>query len=176
MAEQTMERFEHRPMQENSSIRLLKLLPGCDGKNLKCQIFEIQNASEASFEALSYTWGDPETQEIIHVCAPADIDRTLGYISITQNLFKALLRLRSEHTPRTIWIDMLCINQHDFQEKAHQVARMGQVYCEADRVIVWLGEDQFYPRTRALLTQDGRDRWPLTLPEVDLGELVTIPW
>ncbi|KAF1930402.1 uncharacterized protein M421DRAFT_90947 [Didymella exigua CBS 183.55] len=62
------------------------------------------------------------------------------------------------------------------REKGHQVERMGQTYRDADQVIIWLGEGDAYPRTRALFMQDGKNRWPLTLPEVDLGELVSIPW
>ncbi|KAF9696588.1 hypothetical protein EKO04_005207 [Ascochyta lentis] len=169
------ERYEHSPLQDRSSIRLITLLPGNFSTPLRCQIAEFQKHSLTPYEALSYTWGDSEAPESIQICESADLEPTIQIVPITRNLYEALQRLRTEE-PRKLWIDALCINQSDLEEKGHQVASMGQVYCKADRVIVWLGEDQAYPRTRALLTQDGKNRWPLTLPEVDLGELVTIPW
>lgn len=38
-----------------------------------------------------------------------------------------------------IWIDALCINQHDCKEKTIQIALMNQIYRKANRVWVWLG-------------------------------------
>lgn len=168
--------YKHALLHGHSSIRLMTLLPGVRGTPLKCHITEHQDHSDTPYDALSYTWGESLPSEGIAVCQSANTEHADGYISITPNLFEALLRLRSDDTPRTLWIDALCINQDDLQEKAQQVAHMGRVYSGASQVVVWLGEDEAFPRTRALLTQDGRNRWPLTLPEVDLGELVSIPW
>jgi len=39
-----------------------------------------------------------------------------------------------------MWIDALCIDQADLQEKGHQVAHMGQIFRRADRVVIWLGD------------------------------------
>jgi hypothetical protein len=40
-----------------------------------------------------------------------------------------------------IWIDALCINQKDIEERAAQVRLMGKIYRQARRVIIWLGEE-----------------------------------
>lgn len=40
---------------------------------------------------------------------------------------------------RLLWIDALCINQSDAQERNHQVNMMGQIFSEAYFVISWLG-------------------------------------
>jgi hypothetical protein len=175
MTERGAMKYKHNSLQDCSSMRLLNLLPGSYGATLKCQIIEIQDPSSTSYEALSYTWGDSVSLETIEVCVSLDSGNDDRSMIITRNLYDALQRLRTDE-PRRLWVDAICINQDDLQEKAHQVARMGQIYGNADNVIVWLGEDDAYPRTRALLKQDGKNRWPLTLPEVDLGELVTIPW
>ncbi|KAH6671499.1 heterokaryon incompatibility protein-domain-containing protein [Plectosphaerella plurivora] len=45
----------------------------------------------------------------------------------------------SSATPRTLWVDAVCINQTDNAEKSHQVARMDRIYRLAYRVVVWLG-------------------------------------
>ncbi|KAK3485259.1 uncharacterized protein B0T23DRAFT_389984 [Neurospora hispaniola] len=41
--------------------------------------------------------------------------------------------------PLTLWIDQLCINQSDSDEKAVQVGLMSQIYSRAKQVLIWLG-------------------------------------
>jgi hypothetical protein len=41
---------------------------------------------------------------------------------------------------RTIWVDAVCINQENEEEKGHQIQSMARIYGQANRVIVWLGE------------------------------------
>lgn len=57
------------------------------------------------------------------------------------NLVQALRQVRYEHHPRHIWVDALCINQSDVQEKGFQVNMMGEIYSHAWRVIICLGDD-----------------------------------
>ena len=40
-----------------------------------------------------------------------------------------------------LWIDAICINQNDDDEKSSQVQRMGEIYGGAERVLVWLGSE-----------------------------------
>ena len=51
------------------------------------------------------------------------------------------------------WIDSLCINQNDVQERSSQVGLMGNIYRQAHCTIVWLGEEDKYTRhaARAML-------------------------
>jgi hypothetical protein len=60
-------------------------------------------------------------------------------LSITRNLDIALRHLRSRSEPRSIWVDAICINQKDNQEKSEQVASMFAIYDLARRVLMWLG-------------------------------------
>ncbi|TVY20647.1 Heterokaryon incompatibility protein 6, OR allele [Lachnellula arida] len=49
-----------------------------------------------------------------------------------------------------LWVDALCINQDDMDERNRQVALMGRIYENASQVIAWLGTPQefnFRPRT-----------------------------
>ena len=65
-------------------------------------------------------------------------------ISVGKNLEKALRTLREipEISNGTrVWVDALCINQGDFEEKNVEVKRMGEIYREADRVVSYLGEE-----------------------------------
>ena len=57
------------------------------------------------------------------------------------NLENALRRLRWLREPRTLWIDAICINQDDLDERAQQVMLMRKIYSKADRVLVWLGPE-----------------------------------
>ncbi|KAF8862586.1 hypothetical protein BDZ45DRAFT_191581 [Acephala macrosclerotiorum] len=41
---------------------------------------------------------------------------------------------------RCLWIDSLCINQDDHDEKSDQVGVMGRIYRQAEQVRVWLGD------------------------------------
>ena len=61
---------------------------------------------------------------------------------IPENLSKALMRLMPKDGSRMIWADAICINQKDNSEKAWQVRQMDQVYSRADRVLIYLGEDE----------------------------------
>lgn len=45
-----------------------------------------------------------------------------------------------------LWVDALCINQQDPQEKTHQVQLMGKIYSLAESVLVWLGPDDKHSR------------------------------
>lgn len=113
------------------------------------------------YEALSYSWGLSEPQELITVeIDPVDIlqeaqsphsrvaawmNYEVGSSTATlparPNLASALRHLRNNTNPRTLWVDAVCINQSDFQERARHVARMDSVYKLALRVIVWLGPE-----------------------------------
>jgi hypothetical protein len=44
---------------------------------------------------------------------------------------------------RILWVDAVCIDQQNDDEKAHQVASMASIYARANRVIVWLGDDTY---------------------------------
>lgn len=84
MPESYVERYEHSPLQGLSSIRLLTLLPGNFGTPLRCQIAEFQEHSYTSYEALSYTWGDFGSPEIIHICGSDDLKQTNRVVPITR--------------------------------------------------------------------------------------------
>jgi hypothetical protein len=41
---------------------------------------------------------------------------------------------------RILWIDAICINQDNLSERSEEVAKMGEIYRNAQRVVIWLGE------------------------------------
>ena len=66
-------------------------------------------------------------------------------LRIGPNLRDALLHLRfhpSAHTnPRVLWVDRICINQDDIEERASQVQLMHSIYRGCQQALVWLGMD-----------------------------------
>ncbi|OHX00304.1 HET domain containing protein [Colletotrichum incanum] len=113
--------------------RLLSLHPGSgeDPFEAHLQIISIEDAPP--YEALSYTWGKPTDE-------PRDYIWIQGYpLPIKPNLEDALRSLRLPTQVRRLWIDALCIDQSDLDERSRQVQYMRLVYKHAARVIVWLG-------------------------------------
>ncbi|KAI0811755.1 HET-domain-containing protein [Xylaria sp. FL0064] len=104
--------------------------------------------SVPSYEALSYAWGSPEKNDIIEIVVPRTTANTAlsdSFLSrklpITHNLELALRYIRFRDRPRTMWIDAVCIDQHNVQERNAQVQRMGQILSLAFGVVAWLGPD-----------------------------------
>jgi hypothetical protein len=63
-----------------------------------------------------------------------------GAIPMTASVRSALTRLRLQDQVRVLWIDALCINQGDKDEKSEQILLMPQIYSSASRAVVHLGE------------------------------------
>jgi len=115
-------------------VRLLRLLKG-DDDSIKCQLFEQKLASLEhikDYAALSYTWGSTSR--------PCDIMINERKTTVTKNVYLALQDLRSREKDQVLWIDALCIDQNNDEERGQQVQQMGSIYSKAERVIIWLGE------------------------------------
>lgn len=103
---------------------------------------EPQTTTGESFEALSYVWGpqeDPEQINVVDTTKSQERPKSLGSILVGKNLMVALRHLRRKDEPRNLWVDALCINQDDLNEREAQVGRMRDIYRLAARVLVWLG-------------------------------------
>ncbi|KAF4459783.1 ankyrin repeat and SAM domain containing 6 [Fusarium albosuccineum] len=94
------------------------------------------------YEALSYTWASELPSAIASVSSGGTSGRGFVFeIELAGNLASALRHLRYEDESRVLWIDAICINQKDSNERNLQVKRMGSIYSFARRVIVWLGPE-----------------------------------
>ncbi len=60
-------------------------------------------------------------------------------VGVRQNLKSAVQHLRVDK-PRTLWLDRLCIDQENQEEKSWQVSMMGDIFSFASRVLLWLGQ------------------------------------
>lgn len=147
---------------EDDEIRLLYL-----EQPLGKWSFQKHKISEArDYVAVSYTWGPNEdtayagddviSKEGVPRYLSAvdtnydnnDGDETPYYLEIdgknyqiTRNVHELATRVISDEGGALAWVDALCINQADVVERSAQVARMGDIFSNAEYVLVWLGTD-----------------------------------
>lgn len=95
------------------------------------------------YEALSYTWGSltMSATVVVHSGLLSSANPKPSVLPIGANLSEALRYLRLRNERRVVWIDALCINQDDLEERGHQVRRMALIYSRARKVIAWLGPE-----------------------------------
>lgn len=113
------------------STRVLALLPGKKGDQVRCTLKTTVINASTEYEALSYTWGTSPRRRDILVNG--------RHFAVTENLEEALGALRLPRRVRWIWADAICINQEDLVERAEQVREMGSIFRNASRVLIWLG-------------------------------------
>ncbi|KAF4633568.1 hypothetical protein G7Y89_g4550 [Cudoniella acicularis] len=117
-------------------IRLVTLLKGSWSDKIRCRLHQAPLPNRPVYKALSYAWGSPRATRPIIVN---------GYLhSVTVNLESALRRPRQVDNDLTLWIDALCINQSNFQERNSQVTLMHDIFASTEEVIVYLGEVQHH--------------------------------
>ena len=132
--------YKYKPLdKELAEIRVLVLNPNpCFDKELSCTLVNmpLSNAHDADnkYEALSYCWGDAtRSHEIL-------IDGC--FFGITASAESALRHLRNTDKVRRLWVDAICINQMDVEERTHQVQQMRDIYMGASGVLAWLGPEE----------------------------------
>ncbi|KAH8658186.1 heterokaryon incompatibility protein-domain-containing protein [Xylariales sp. PMI_506] len=130
---------------------------------IRCSMATVDLDGSPVYDALSYTWGDPcSAYDNPHAVSPPaawasrsfDILVDGNPVSVGTNLYTALVALRAGMTLQEgadakhrmevpysgyIWIDALCINQGDLDERSSQVMIMRRIYKQAQVVFAWLG-------------------------------------
>ncbi|KAF2032194.1 HET-domain-containing protein, partial [Setomelanomma holmii] len=114
-------------------IRVLRVhAPHTNEGEIKCDMTVVHLDSNTPFTALSYVWGSPECSDRSLRCGHASLPVTL-------NCHSALWHLRKKLGSFCIWVDSVCIDQTNAQEKVQQIALMKEIYRKAEHVYVWLG-------------------------------------
>lgn len=121
---------------ENGEIRVAELLPGQYNHPVELRLHTKNLDDRPDYEALSYAWGKTMSprRALLNGCP----------LHITESLDLGLRRLRFVDRSRILWVDALCINQGDIQERSQQVQHMAMIYSSAREVLIWLGE---WPRS-----------------------------
>jgi hypothetical protein len=127
-------RYQYRPLDRSrQEIRLLILEPGSGTSMLRCTLEHafLDVTPPPLYETISYVCGNPTRKRsiILH-----------GHkIRAMATSEAALRRMRLRDKPRTLWIDSICINQENADEKGHQVGMMCQTCTKTFRNLIWLG-------------------------------------
>lgn len=127
--------FLYNPLdQSRNQIRLVHIHSAPDHETeISCSFKCVSLDDPRPYIALSYCWGSPQKSRFIL------LDKQK--FAVTENLYEALLEFRRYNImwPVGIWIDQICINQNDVEERNREVLRMLDIYRGAVRVVVWLG-------------------------------------
>ncbi|RDW79831.1 hypothetical protein BP6252_04469 [Coleophoma cylindrospora] len=125
------------------TIRLAVLKPGSARDIVTCTLHEHSLGVKLQYKALSYAWdNNPSYSRLTMVCNGQDLE-------VPSNLYLALRRIRHIESPLTLWVDTLCINQADNDERNHQVGMMREIYENSEEVVIWLGEKEAAGRLAA---------------------------
>ncbi|TGO35734.1 hypothetical protein BHYA_0148g00080 [Botrytis hyacinthi] len=114
-------------------FRLLHLKSGTGNQQL-CATIHVEHidvAATSGYICLSYVWGTEISTEHIKVDE--------NEISIHAGLLPSLRHIRKPHHTLVLWIDALCVDQNDPDEKASQRANLGEIYSRCSLVYIWLG-------------------------------------
>lgn len=155
---ENLPRYSYSPLNASSAeIRLLALEKnlGGDTDAISCRLVtaSLDNVNEDydyyepppihCFTTLSYCWGEPSMTHPIILDGKAFL--------VTESLYNALLHFRTmksniedeyeDAEEHYWWIDAICINQGDLDERKSQVTLMSRLYKQAQTVHVWLGQE-----------------------------------
>ncbi|KAJ9650343.1 hypothetical protein H2198_010351 [Neophaeococcomyces mojaviensis] len=177
----------YAPLSTRSSICLLQIETVNQGSIL-ATLFTTELDSVPLYDALSYTWGCPLSPYLPSKKGKEAVAQQTIFLEyrgqsqrlyITPNLKDALIALQTINlaplsTQRCayLWVDAICINQSDLDEKAVQVRLMKNIYRQASKVLAWLGpEDEATSHVFEVidnLSKFGPEKYKAVTPE-DVG-------
>lgn len=130
--------FQHNPLEDaKTHIRLLKVVSVDESRPIRvhCELAAFPIAQGPPYHAISYTWGDAASLASILINGHHMFVRTNCEYALRQASQSDL----DEAKGAFIWIDSICVNQHDNDEKGAQVAMMGDIFKTAARVLACVG-------------------------------------
>lgn len=149
-----MKKYKYKQLHSmRRRIRLLRLHGGgLANPEITCELFEVDYDKEdqnivhmvdgsrnrpVKYEALSWCWGREDRDRAIRIQECGKYFK----LAVTNELGLALKYLRYKDKYRILWIDALCIDQANHEERNHQVQMMARIYSGATQACIWLGED-----------------------------------
>ncbi|KAK6431782.1 hypothetical protein LTR95_012050, partial [Oleoguttula sp. CCFEE 5521] len=138
-----------------SNFRLLELaippiegfLDPSAGNLISCTLTTFPLEACPAYECISYAWDEPlanrgrvETTALIN-CVETTIAPNLAH-AMRQRIAAVYAEpYRNQGGTAWFWIDAVCINQADCEERTIQVSIMHIIYRNSVKVLVWLGPD-----------------------------------
>jgi hypothetical protein len=129
--------YKYAPLQGPHSVRLLTLHPAASYETpIRISLREASLDVSVKFAAVSYTWATEDGD--CSLSKRVECDGAI--IKITANCDAAIRRIRQVEIGFDVWIDAICINQSNDDEKSLQIPLMRQIYGNALWVALWIGE------------------------------------
>ena len=140
--------YQYQPLptlhnSEDVYIRLLEVHRGPPSGPITGRLYTTLLSKAPKFYALSYNWGREPHNATIHItnaAPPRDLEND-NILEIPRTLIPLLYEIRGWRwqKARTLWVDSVCLNQKDDEEKTAQVPKMRQIYMKASVTVSWLG-------------------------------------
>lgn len=178
--------YSYTPLPDNRTIRVLTLFGGNPKDPLRGQLEPVGVDAAGDYEPLSYVWGDDTLTHQIFL--------PTARLRLTASLYHALRRLRPRVGFRRVWVDQVCIDQRNEEERSQQVQFMNLIYRNGTHVQVWLGLDEqgsakeafaFVRRLARILVNKEKDTALTTINSlseqpaeywVPLKHITALPW
>ena len=93
---------------------------------------KLEDEEKPQYETVSYFWGNPARCSLIIVDEKA--------LRVPENTERTLRKLANTDRQRVLWIDAVCINQDDVEERSCQVAIMSIIYESSTGNMIDLGD------------------------------------
>lgn len=188
-------RTYHFPALQSSQIRLLKLHEEsnnhCGDIHGSLEVFDL--AASPPYMVLSYVWGEMTPSHPIYLDnhrVPVGHnlycflqlygDLVLSTSRVVEFILRFPLHAKTASTwPANtyIWIDQLCIDQSNLDERSEQICLMRHIYSQATQAIIWLGpsDDKVVGAMEAMKSQSVEEmiedfhHWQRYEPKVQLA-------
>ncbi|KAH8669559.1 heterokaryon incompatibility protein-domain-containing protein, partial [Tricladium varicosporioides] len=122
--------LEYCPVERTKSeIRLLKLHGANSWDIIKGSLISVPVSEAPPFEAISYRWASGNEVPIL-------LDRKK--FTVAGEVHKLLRTLRYRLEDRLLWLDSICIDQKNNEEKSWQIGFMNEIYSSSEKVIGWI--------------------------------------
>lgn len=159
--------FPYEPLISNSKpFRLITVQPGQFDAPLLCTLsHELLNVEPLpQYETISYCWGDASLRNVL----------TLNDhpVSVPASTAAALRCIRNLDTDRTVWLDAVCIDQRNIDERSQQVGMMGDIYRKGSCNLIYLGDHEMedaMASIKAILEEANQTEGSFTLLRNELG-------
>lgn len=140
-SDEKLEQYEHEELRDAHSIRLIKLRPaGSKSNEVECELItadldtfgrtygdallhngengdEMTSGRPHSYEALSWSWGGEAWDHEVRI---HHTDGVMYYFPVPKTLVDAFKAMRSAKRVRYLWVDVICIDQANANEKNRQ--------------------------------------------------------
>ncbi|KAJ2986965.1 hypothetical protein NUW58_g4773 [Xylaria curta] len=134
-------------------IRLLDLVSTTASGDLQGRVRRFSASDKPSFVSVSHVWGEAKSARPMYLesgCGTKTVRISSNLESFLIGVLchdaNSLPQLWEDGSRLPMWIDMICINQVDAEEKASQIPLMRDIYSLARSVLIWIHEYDQYIR------------------------------